>query len=42
MLKKIFQKLKFFKNIKDKEETIIPKGVQDVIPVQKIWRDGSA
>ena len=40
MLKKIFQKLKFFKNIKDKEETIIPKGVQDVIPVQKIWRDG--
>lgn len=25
---------------KDKEKYIIPKGVQDVIPVKRIWRDG--
>ncbi len=25
---------------KDKEKYIIPKGVQDVIPIKKIWKDG--
>ena len=40
ILRKIFEKLKFFKNIKEKEENIIPKGVQDVIPVKRIWKDG--
>lgn len=29
---------KFFK--KDKEKFIIPKGVQDVIPIKRIWKDG--
>ena len=29
---------KLFK--KDKEKFIIPKGVQDVIPIKRIWKDG--
>ena len=24
----------------DKETFVVPKGVQDVIPVQRIWQDG--
>ena len=24
----------------DKEEFVVPKGVQDVIPVNRIWEDG--
>ena len=34
-LKKLSDLLK-----KDKEKFIIPKGVQDTIPVQRIWEDG--
>lgn len=34
--------MKFLKNLlkKDKEKFIIPKGVQDVIPIKRIWEDG--
>ena len=34
----MFRFIDLFK--KDKEKYIIPKGVQDVIPVKRIWRDG--
>lgn len=34
--------MKFLSNLfkKDKEKFIIPKGVQDVIPIKRIWEDG--
>jgi hypothetical protein len=31
-LKRIFQQ--------DKEKIVVPKGVQDVIPIKKVWDDG--
>ena len=34
----MFRFIDLFK--KDKEKYIIPKSVQDVIPVKRIWRDG--
>lgn len=33
-----FRIINFFR--KDKEKYIIPKGVQDVIPIKRIWKDG--
>ena len=30
--------MKLFK--KDKEKFIAPKGVQDIIPIKRIWKDG--
>lgn len=35
--------MKIIKNIlkRDKEKFIIPKGVQDIIPVKRIWEDGT-